>query len=56
MAKKLKCGCRRGDFLCREAVRLWGKVNAAYRDGDWEGYKKVREEYERHFERDKPND
>jgi hypothetical protein len=26
----LPCGCIRGEFLCPEAVRLWGQVNHIY--------------------------
>ncbi|MBO8128263.1 MAG: hypothetical protein H0Z39_03565 [Peptococcaceae bacterium] len=51
---KLSCGCIRGSFLCPTAVKLWQKVNQEYErakvTGDYSGYERAKEEYERHFQ------
>jgi len=47
------CGCVRGEFLCPEAVRLWGIVKEKYEEskitGNWRDYEKARQDYEDHF-------
>lgn len=53
----LPCGCRRGEYLCPEAVRLWNEVNRDYElcynkptsDYRWDDYDKALEAYNRHF-------
>jgi hypothetical protein len=50
----LPCGCIRGEFLCPEAVRLWGQVNHIYEKCElnlaaWKEYDTARWEYSMHF-------
>ena len=45
-----QCECVPGHFLCSEAVRLWDKVNAAYREHNDNGYELAKRAYNRHID------
>ena len=57
---QLPCGCIRGEYLCREAVRLWSVATACCAeisgtfnpDESWVKYEAALEEYNAHFGRD----
>jgi hypothetical protein len=47
--KPLACGCRRGEFLCPEAVRLWNEATVCYRNMDYSGEELALKKYREHF-------
>ncbi len=50
MTTQLPCGCVRGSFLCVEAERLWQASNGAWHMGNEADSKRLREQYEAHFQ------
>lgn len=45
----LACGCRRGEFLCPEAVKLWAEKSSCYYAKDFPGEELANRRYEEHF-------
>jgi len=43
------CGCRPGEFLCKEAEKLWRESIEFSKEGNWKAYEVKRREYDWHY-------
>ena len=50
MTTPLPCGCVRGSYLCPVAEQLWRRCNGAWYEGNDDESRRLRQEYEAHFE------
>jgi len=56
----LECGCVRGEYLCRVAEHLWGRVESFYQrsqrmgfdEKTWSDYQGALADYKAHFGRE----